>query len=342
MNCALEQFKTACAFPGKIDALAVEKSLHAYCASLGVKRKIVKINRGWNLADYPDLSATVHEILTDAEKRSGRQPKNRAAIAARAANAARDARASFILMKKFAEWCIYRRSWWWTGELSWLSTTHVGAVQIDKQSVLNWSQHVFDAYVAGAWLLVWTKNTLYWVEKPEVATELVGGGRKRLHNAEGPALRCDVENLYFWHGVLVPAFVVVRPEWITLKHIENELNAEVRRIMIDRYGPKKYLEDSGATVIQECASDHYLIGLRSARLLRKEVPDDEPIVMVDLLNYTPEPDGSTKRYLLRVDPNAYSGDASKDCLAAVASTWRNQDGSLAFKRPQDYAPVFES
>ena len=112
--------------------------------------------------------------------------------------------------------------------------------------------------------------------------------------------------------------------------------------MIGRYGPKKYLEDSGATVIQECASDHYLIGLRSARLLRKEVPDDEPIVMVDLLNSTPEPDGSTKRYLLRVDPNAYNGEASKDCLAAVASTWRNQDGSLAFKRPQDYAPVFES
>ena len=197
--------------------------------------------------------------------------------------------------------------------------------------------------MAGCWLLVWTKETLYWVEKPTVTTEKVDFGRgKRLHNATGPALRCDVENLYFWHGVMVPAFVVLRPEWITLKHIETETNAEVRRVMIDRYGSKRYLADSMATVVQELPADHPIIGLRTAKLLRKEVPNDEPIMMVDLLNSTPEPDGSVKRYLLRVDPNAYDGAASRDCLAAVASTWRMPDGSLAFKSPQDYSPVFES
>jgi hypothetical protein len=72
------------------------------------------------------------------------------------------------------------------------------------------------------------------------------------------------------------------------------------------------------------------------------VPGVEPIIMVDLLNSTPEPDGSVKRYLLRVDPNAYGGEASRDCLAAVASTWRMPDGALAFKRPSDYSPIFES
>ena len=79
-----------------------------------------------------------------------------------------------------------------------------------------------------------------------------------------------------------------------------------------------------------------------ARLLVKKVPDDEPIVMVDLLNSTPEPDGTTKRYQLRVDPNAYNGKASNDCHAAAASTWRLADGSLAFKKFTDYAPAFES
>jgi hypothetical protein len=64
--------------------------------------------------------------------------------------------------------------------------------------------------------------------------------------------------------------------------------------------------------------------------------------MIDLLNSTPEPDGTVKRYLLRVQPDAYDGAASTDCLAAIASTWRNADGSLTFKRPSDYAPVFES
>jgi hypothetical protein len=167
--------------------------------------------------------------------------------------------------------------------------------------------------------------------------------RGRLHSISGPACAYpDGWGIYAVHGVLVPAGIIEDRASITVTRIEAEANSEVRRVMIDLYGPKRYLSDSGAIAVQECKPDHYLVGLRSARLLRKEVDDDEPIVMVDLLNSTPEPDGSVKRYLLRVDPNAYDGEASRDCLAAVASTWRNADGSLAFKRPQDYAPVFES
>ncbi len=40
----------------------------------------------------------------------------------------------------------------------------------------------------------------------------------------------------------------------------------------------------------------------TGKLLSKEVPGDEPIVMVELLNSTPEPDGSVKVYHLRVPP----------------------------------------
>jgi hypothetical protein len=167
--------------------------------------------------------------------------------------------------------------------------------------------------------------------------------RGRLHSISGPACAYpDGWGIYAVHGVRVPADIIEDRASITVTRIEAETNSEVRRVMIDLYGPKRYLADSGAIVIQECKPGHYLIGLRSARLLRKEVVDDEPIIMVDLLNSTPEPDGSVKRYLLRVDPSAYDGEASRDCLAAVASTWRNADGSLAFKRPQDYQPVFES
>jgi hypothetical protein len=167
--------------------------------------------------------------------------------------------------------------------------------------------------------------------------------RGRLHSVSGPACAYpDGWAIYAVHGVRVPADIIEDRQSITVSRIEAESNAEVRRVMIDLYGPKRYLADSGAAVVQELPADHYLIGLRTARLLRKEVPDDEPIIMVDLLNSTPEPDGTVKRYLLRVEPGAYEGQASRDCLAAVASTWRNADGSLAFKRPSDYAPVFES
>jgi hypothetical protein len=78
--------------------------------------------------------------------------------------------------------------------------------------------------------------------------------------------------------------------------------------------------------------------------LRKAVPDDEDIVYIDLLNSTAEPDGSVKRYMLRVDPNAYGGRAGRECLAAAASTWRRKGdlSQLIFQRPEDYAPVAES
>jgi hypothetical protein len=166
----------------------------------------------------------------------------------------------------------------------------------------------------------------------------------RPHSADGPSHEWrDGWRLYHWHGVrLDNPQIIEAPETLIVAQIEAETNSEVRRVMIDRYGPKRYLTDSGATVVQEMPADHPIVGLRTARLLRKEVLGDETIVMIDLLNSTPEPDGSVKRYLLRVDPQSYGGEASSDCLAAVASTWRNEDGSLAFKRPQDYAPQFES
>jgi hypothetical protein len=37
-------------------------------------------------------------------------------------------------------------------------------------------------------------------------------------------------------------------------------------------------------------------------LWRRNIPDDEPIVMIEVVNRTREPDGSFKRYWLRVWP----------------------------------------
>ena len=37
-------------------------------------------------------------------------------------------------------------------------------------------------------------------------------------------------------------------------------------------------------------------------LYRKEFEDDEPLMLVKVLNSTPEPDGSFKSYFLRVPP----------------------------------------
>ena len=167
--------------------------------------------------------------------------------------------------------------------------------------------------------------------------------RGRLHSIIGPACAYpDGWGIYAVHGVRVPEYIVMKPNKITTKAIDDESNAEIRRIMIDRYGLSRYVTDSGAKTIHELPENYFVKGLRTARLLVKEVRDDEPIVMLDMLNSTPEPDGTTRRYLLRVDPKAYDGEAGRNCTAAMASTWRNDDGSLVFKKPAHYKPIFES
>jgi hypothetical protein len=79
----------------------------------------------------------------------------------------------------------------------------------------------------------------------------------------------------------------------TASDIDKEANIEIRRVMIERYGLARYLADSGAEEIHrdECGI-----------LYRKQHDFDEPLVVVQVRNSTPEPDGSYKNYMLRVPP----------------------------------------
>ena len=182
-------------------------------------------------------------------------------------------------------------------------------------------------------------------DRPEV---LKVDDQNRPHCADGPSHRWrDGWSLYHWHGTHIPPgheHLILAPEQITVAGIDAEGNSELRRVMMERYGAVRYLFASGATVVEELPADHRIIGLRSARLFRRDLQGARggPMVYVDLLNSTPEPDGTVKRYLLRVDPRAYGGDASRHVHAAVASTWRNADGSLTFSHWQDYDPDGES
>jgi hypothetical protein len=130
-------------------------------------------------------------------------------------------------------------------DFSFLAATYFGAA--DKPEVKAWSRPVLDAYLAGAWFVIWTANTVFWVAKPTVKVEGIGAAR-RLHCEDGPACANEIENLYFWHGVRVPAHVILCPDAITLDEIETEQNQEIRRIMIERHGWQKYLKAANATV----------------------------------------------------------------------------------------------
>jgi len=144
--------------------------------------------------------------------------------------------------------------------------------------------------------------------------------RNRPHCTTGPFCRWrDGSALYAVHGVRVPAWIIERPESITCASIDSERNAEIRRVMIEQCGISRYLKDSGATKVNESSR---------GKLWRKEVIDDEPIQMVEVLNSTPEPGGERKTYFLRVPPDVRTADD------AVAWTFGIEPG--------EYNPVVET
>lgn len=119
---------------------------------------------------------------------------------------------------------------------------------------------------------------------------------RRPHSVNGvPAVKySDGSEDFYWHGVKIPEFIARRPEEISVDLIEAEDNAEIRRVMIERYGLQRYMKDCGAVRIHkdECGE-----------LFKKNMGQgEEAMVFVKVKNSTPEPDGSIKDYFLRVPP----------------------------------------
>ncbi|MEG3630466.1 DUF6745 domain-containing protein [Streptomyces poriticola] len=116
----------------------------------------------------------------------------------------------------------------------------------------------------------------------------------RLHRGDGPALAFpDGFALHAWHGMPVPAAFLDGLATLTPRRIREEENAELRRVMLEHYGYDRYLEESGAEPLQRD---------EAGVLWRIELEGDEPLVMVEVVNSTPEPDGTHRTYWLRVPP----------------------------------------
>ncbi|MEV6983557.1 DUF6745 domain-containing protein [Sphaerisporangium sp. NPDC051017] len=116
----------------------------------------------------------------------------------------------------------------------------------------------------------------------------------RLHRAEGPALAFpDGFALHAWHGMPVPADFGAAMADLSAPRIRQEPNAELRRVMLEHYGFDRYLRESGAASVHKDDT---------GVLWRAELGDDEPLTMVEVVNSTPEPDGTYRTYFLRVPP----------------------------------------
>ena len=104
-----------------------------------------------------------------------------------------------------------------------------------------------------------------------------------------------------------------------LQSIDAATNAEIRRVMISRFGFDRYLKESGAVLMQH---DDF------GRLYRKEIPGEPVMQFVRVVNSTPEPDGTNKEYVLPVR------NTVKTAHEAVASSFEIS--------VESYNPSFES
>lgn len=119
-------------------------------------------------------------------------------------------------------------------------------------------------------------------ERPTVIKQDSQG---RMHCTEGPAIAySDGFELYAVHGIMLEPDSILKP--LTVKRIDDEQNAEVRRVLLELYGMSKYLLNSKSKILDKS---------RFGILYQKDIRDDEPLTMVRVLNSTPEPDGTLTR-----------------------------------------------
>jgi hypothetical protein len=196
-----------------------------------------------------------------------------------------------------------------TGLPGWLQAAVDGDTGIDPEQIAQhqlWRRMGLVSYGEASDLLdllvAITHSCGWWWPYPRVcvlsdrpatlAVEWVDG-QPRPHDADGPAIEYrDGLTRYAWHGVLVPGKVitgeVTGTDWL------YEGNVEVRRAIAERMGYAWLLERCAATKI---AVDEY------GTLWRLPHPVEGTIALVDVVNSTPEPDGSFRRYVLRVPPD---------------------------------------
>jgi hypothetical protein len=133
------------------------------------------------------------------------------------------------------------------------------------------------------------EHTCWLVERPNL---LQGDTRGRLHNASGPALRFpDGWAVWAWKGVEVPSWIIKQPDRITLASIDSEINVQVRRCMIEIMTPQRYVALGGAVRVTED---------ETGILWRKAWLASDAWAAVEVINATPEPDGTRKHFFLQV------------------------------------------
>lgn len=135
------------------------------------------------------------------------------------------------------------------------------------------------------------ENAVFVCEKP---ISIKVNENKVLHSRNSASVEFkDGFKIYTWNGRMIPDYFIENPDKITAKYIQSEENAELRQIALTIYGQERYLKDIKAKKLHE---DKYgILHAYTDELLGE-------IKVVEVVNSTAEPDGTFKRYFLRVPP----------------------------------------
>lgn len=133
------------------------------------------------------------------------------------------------------------------------------------------------------------KERVWLCDRPNVLKRDIVG---YLHASNGPALDWNrMMPFYMWHGEEVTQKAVGPVEKLRIWDFGNERNRRARDLMLERYGLERYCREVGKVIHQDQTGTLWRAG---------------GIWAVEVVNGTPELDGSYKRYFLRVPPTMQS------------------------------------
>jgi len=146
------------------------------------------------------------------------------------------------------------------------------------------------------------------------------------HNDDGPAVVFhDGLELYYHHGVVVPPDVIRSPASLRSADILKEPNAEIRRVMIAKKGLQAFLAELEPLLLD---ADYEKNNPNPRKLDKIELPDDEPLVVLHVVDPAKKRLGLSADVLLRVPPY------TETCAQAAAWTF-------GFEKTVEYQPVME-
>lgn len=144
-----------------------------------------------------------------------------------------------------------RENWGVTEELVAAKLRRHGAAQqaSNRADSAPMRELLFDLYSCGAFAVSGRlSEELCVIARPSMSLDDQG----RLHNTRKAAAGWpEGPYTYALHGVEVPQHVITREKPMSLRDIQDIENQEVRRVVIERFGWKKYLKAINAWVIDE-------------------------------------------------------------------------------------------